>query len=200
MKREEEVKRMIEELELEPHPEGGYYKEIYRSTENILRFDSREEADPRSCGTSIYFLMVSGKYSSWHKIDSDEQWCHHEGAPVTLHTLDDRTGELSTYKLGSIKEGGRPQLTVPKGLWFCAQVDHEDSYSLVGCQVFPAFEFSGFTLGNKGFWYKYNSHRDAGLIRDFLHPDVKNELLAEEAVQQAAVIQHDPELDPRLTK
>lgn len=188
----EKVQKIVCKLNLNPHPEGGFYSECYRSNEEIVP-PARMQQESRSCGSSIYFLMLPERYSAWHKIDADEQWCFHEGSPVILRTLDENTGEMKQYKLGSVSDEAMPQVTINHGLWFCAEVERPKEYSLVGCQVFPAFEFECFTLANKGFWFKFNQHQKAREIYGFLPPSVKEDIQAEirEREAQRPVVQED---------
>src|ERR1041385_7171 len=79
------VDALVELLQLAPHPEGGYYRETFRSTDRVQRVGSPATA-PRSAGTAIYFLLPAGTFSAWHRVQSDEAWHHYDGAPLDLHT------------------------------------------------------------------------------------------------------------------
>ncbi len=169
------VDNIIKELNLIPHPEGGYYNRYYISDE-LATMSARSNQQRRACGSSIYFMLTAKNYSAWHKIDADELWCHHEGSVLIIRTLDDSTMELKQYRLGSILHGARPQIIIERGLWFSAELVDQTLYSLVGCQVFPAFEFSGFTLANSDFWHKYENHPQNEIIRQFMPSGVINQL------------------------
>jgi predicted cupin superfamily sugar epimerase len=132
---------LIDTLELDPHPEGGYYREIFRSRANVTPADDRGQ---RSAVTSIYFLLAGGEYSSWHVVSSDEVWHHLEGGPVELLTLDPATVAPQRMVLGSLADGGQPARIVPAGQWQAARP--LGPYALVGCCVAPGFEFADFTL------------------------------------------------------
>lgn len=140
----------IDHLGLLPHPEGGFYKETYRSNDVITPQGLPERySDNRAASTGIYFLLRSQDISHLHRIDSDEMWHFYAGSPLTVHMLNE-AGEYSTYSIGSDPERGQAfQAVVPTGLWFGSTVDIPDSYALVGCTVAPGFEFSGFEMAKK---------------------------------------------------
>ena len=130
----------IEKLELLPHPEGGFYKETYRS-------ESRDGA--RAAATEIYFLIQSNNVSKFHRIDADEMWHFFAGDPLNVHMID-QDGEYDVHRLGPIPDKGQVfQAVVPTGVWFGADVAIGGDYSLVGCTVAPGFEFSGFELAER---------------------------------------------------
>jgi predicted cupin superfamily sugar epimerase len=140
----------ITKLGLTKHPEGGWFKEIYRSDETILREHLPERfKGERAYSTSIYFLLTSGSFSAFHRISSDELWHFYAGSSVTIYMIDD-SGKYSELKVGSNLESGEVfQCVIPKGVWFAASVNAADSYSLVGCTVAPGFHFDDFELGNR---------------------------------------------------
>ena len=137
---------LIQALGLQPHPEGGHYRETYRSAQQVQRPDGAL----RHASTAIYYLLQSGEYSSWHRIASDELWHFHAGAPLSIYVLNN--GELSTLTLGHPADtpGAAFQHVVPSGAWFAAQPMPcaQANYSLVGCTVAPGFEFSEFELAS----------------------------------------------------
>ncbi|MDJ1154956.1 cupin domain-containing protein [Macrococcus caseolyticus] len=127
----------IETLQLQPHPEGGYYYETYQSEIKV--------ADKRLY-TSIYFLLESGNISHFHRIQSDELWYFHAGHSLTIHMIHP-DGRYQSVKLGlDVKKGEVPQYLVPKNTIFASTVEGEDSWSLVGCMVAPGFTFESFEL------------------------------------------------------
>ncbi|HUH58785.1 MAG TPA: cupin domain-containing protein [Candidimonas sp.] len=145
--------QLVRQLKLAPHPEGGHYRETYRSSQTVMRGDSRLA---RSASTAIYYLLSDAAYSAWHRIQSDEVWHFYEGSPLDIHTLD-AAGRLTTYRLGNPfgngsgnDQGAVPdfQVIVPAGLWFAAELVQPQSYALVGCTVAPGFEFSEFELAD----------------------------------------------------
>lgn len=143
-------KYFIEKLNLLPHPEGGFFKEIYKSEEKIHKDHLPERYNGhRHFATSIYFLLETGNRSKLHRIKSDELWYFHAGCSCTVVTIDDN-GKLEEYKVGTnIEKGEQPQAIVTKGLWFGAYVNEPDSYSLVGCAVAPGFDFLDFEMGDR---------------------------------------------------
>lgn len=144
------IKELIEKLELQPHPEGGYFKETYRSAGEINKESLGSEYDgKRNYSTCIYFLMTSDNFSSFHKVNQDEIWHFYEGSPIRLHVISEKGG-YSEYKIGrNFSKGEVPQLVVPGGYWFAAEVAEKDSYSLVGCTVAPGFDFADFQLPSR---------------------------------------------------
>ncbi len=120
----------IRTLELEPHPEGGYFREIHRG----------------AC-TSIYYLLKAGETSRLHRLPSDEVWHHHDGGTVIVHVLH-RDGRYELMRVGVDTDAGcEPQAVVPGGAWFGATV--EGDFALVGCTVAPPFQFSDLQLGRR---------------------------------------------------
>lgn len=131
------VKELVESLQLHPHPEGGYYKETYRSLEKTN--------NDLSLMTSIYFLLTSDSPSHFHRIQSDEHWYFHEGSPLSIHLLDN--GKLTTLKLGlDITKNQRPYAMVKGNTIFGSEIEVTDGYALVSCAVSPGFDFSTFEL------------------------------------------------------
>lgn len=149
MNSQEIINKIVSKLELLPHPEGGFYKESYRSNEVIEQshLPNRFTGD-RNFATAIYFLLSSGNFSAFHKIQQDEVWHFYEGAPLNVHVITPE-GEYTKHKVGSLNQGLKPQLVVPKGCWFASNIDEEDSYTLVGCTVAPGFDFADFELAKK---------------------------------------------------
>lgn len=140
----------IENLQLQPHPEGGYFREVYRSGESIsadllmARYSSE-----RSFVTSIYFLLKSNQISAFHRLKSDEIWHFYNGSPITVYIIN-KEGLLSENILGrDVLNNEQLQLVIPHGCWFAAKVNQAGSYSLVGCNVAPGFDFSDFELAEK---------------------------------------------------
>jgi predicted cupin superfamily sugar epimerase len=129
---------VIRLLDLRPHPEGGHYRETFR--------DPRDDADGRSLSTAIYFLLVAGERSYWHRIDAVEIWHWHAGAALALQIAG--SDGVMTIRLGAdIAAGERPQAVVPAGAWQAAE--SLGAWTLVGCTVAPGFDFSKFELAPK---------------------------------------------------
>ena len=134
----------IETLGLEAHPEGGYFREMYRSGEQIAQagLPNRFRGD-RSFSTAIYFLLTENNFSSLHRIQSDELWFFHAGADLNVHVID----QMGDYRCLTIGPHGPFQAVVTAGCWFGAQVDRD--YALVSCTVAPGFDFADFELAER---------------------------------------------------
>ncbi len=131
------AEEIIAQLGLRPHPEGGHFVETFRAP-----------GPGRSAGTAIYFLLKAGERSHWHRVDADETWHHYAGAALELSMSDDGRS-VRHLRLGSdFGIGEQPQATVPRHVWQAAR--SLGAWTLVGCTVAPAFEFSGFELAPPG--------------------------------------------------
>ncbi len=154
------IETIKESLSLIPHPEGGHFKECYRANETIAPL-SHMSTGHRPVGTSIYYLLEHNEYSAWHRLDADEQWCHHQGGVLLVHTLDEKNHAFTTHRIGPISpeaQDVKPQLHIPHGVWFAAELEDKNSYALSGCQVFPGFDFQGFELADKAFIAHFDDH------------------------------------------
>ena len=140
--------RTAELLDLAPHPEGGWYRETWRAGPESV---PPGYPGPRAAATVIYFLLLPGEESRWHRVSSDEVWLWHSGGPLTM--LDGGDGDTPADPAGSTRitlgpelaAGQVPQHVVPGGHWQAARPagDHE---VLVSCVVAPGFDFADFTL------------------------------------------------------
>ncbi|MCA9286775.1 MAG: cupin domain-containing protein [Phycisphaerales bacterium] len=135
------AEHLIAELQLAPHPEGGFYREFFRSAVDVTPADGR---GTRSGLTAIHFLLPQGTASRWHVVRSDEQWTFLEGTPLALVTIDPVADTTRVATLGRAAEGGNPTTVVPAGHWQAARAD--GAYSLVTCTVGPGFDFADFRL------------------------------------------------------
>lgn len=143
----ETVQKLIEKLKLEPHPEGGYFKETYRSKESIALKTPFNGS--RSYSTCIYFLLTADTFSAFHRIQQDETWHFYQGDPIDLHMIHP-DGRHELIKLGQdIFHGEAPQFVVPAGSWFAAKSVGTQGFSLVGCTVSPGFDFADFELASR---------------------------------------------------
>lgn len=141
--------QLIEQYQLEPHPEGGWYKQTYKSKEMIpanalpQRFGGN-----RSFSTAIYFLLEQGNFSAFHRIKSDECWHFYSGDPLEVFIIQPG-GELNTITLGSSSNKNVFfQYVVPANCWFASRPASGSAYSFVGCTVSPGFDFADFELAN----------------------------------------------------
>lgn len=137
MKQEQRINELIQTLGLLPHPEGGFYKETYRS---IVTLDGEQ-----ALMTSIYFLLTSAHPSHFHRIQSDEHWYFHEGSPLIVHVIGENGHEQKRLGL-DLSAGQSPYHLVKKQEIFGSEVQEEGGYSLVSCAVAPGFMFRDFEL------------------------------------------------------
>ncbi len=140
----------IKKLGMIEHPEGGYFKEVYKAKERIEEDALPDRfTGPRAFSTSIYFLLTGSNVSKFHRIKSDELWHFYHGSPITLHVLH-QDGSYEQVHLGPDLEAGQEfQCVVPSGSWFGATVDQLDTYSLLGCTVAPGFDYDDFEMAEK---------------------------------------------------
>src|SRR5262249_626557 len=130
---------VIRLLALEPHPEGGHFRETFRDA----------VAGARAASTAIYFLLARGERSHWHRVDAAEVWHHYAGAPLALEIAEQAGAPSARGVLGAdLTAGEQPQAVVPAGAWQAAE--SLGDWTLVGCTVAPGFEFKGFELAPKG--------------------------------------------------
>ncbi len=137
----------IDNLNLEKHPEGGWYKEIYRSEETVQEehLPNRFSGD-RNFSTSIYFLLPSKEISAFHKIKQDELWYFHDGSSLMIHVIDENGAYFKLHLGHELEKKQRLQVVVKAGWYFAAEVNQKESYTLVGCNVAPGFNFDDFEL------------------------------------------------------
>jgi hypothetical protein len=137
-----ETERLIAELGLRPHPEGGWYDETFRSPLRVSLPDGRE----RSASTAIHFLLGAGDFSAFHRVASDEIWHFQEGLPLELVTIDP-SGNATTTILGSgILAGMKTHQAVPAGSWQAARPIGDAGHTLAVCTVAPGFDFADFEM------------------------------------------------------
>lgn len=150
-------KKLIQTLDLKPHPEGGFYKETYRGTSEI----EIENHKTRNTATAIYYLLIDEDKSHFHKVLSDEIWLYHQGETVEIYEIDD-SGNMIIHHLGiDIQNGEKLQIVIPKNHWFAAKIKGNAGFCLVSCIVAPGFEFEDFILAKKEDLLKqYPDHQD----------------------------------------
>ncbi|KAL9399246.1 hypothetical protein Peur_008207 [Populus x canadensis] len=164
---------IVNKLNLQPHPEGGFYSETFRDTSIVLsspQLPSEYKVD-RAVSTSIYFLLPSGNVSLLHRIPCAETWHFYLGEPLTILELNEKNGQVKLTSIGSdlVGDNQQPQYTVPRDVWFgafptkdysispdsmvakAAPRDAESHYSLVGCTCAPAFQFEDFELAKRSY-------------------------------------------------
>ncbi|HXI88252.1 MAG TPA: cupin domain-containing protein [Parvularculaceae bacterium] len=130
---------VIAALGLAPHPEGGWYRETWRAAAGN---------GERAAGAAIYYLLEAGQCSHWHRIDADEVWLYHAGAPLAL-SLSPNGAQVETRTLGAdLASGEHSQIVVPAHCWQAAR--SLGAFTLASCVVAPAFDFAGFEMAPKG--------------------------------------------------
>ncbi len=141
----------IQHLNLQPHPEGGWYKETYRATETIvaIALPERFSGGSRHFSTAIYYLLEKGSFSAFHRIKSDECWHWYAGDTLYIHVLEP-DGNYYRISLGNaIEKGEQFQFVVPAMCWFSAELASGSDFVLTGCTVSPGFNFFDFTMADK---------------------------------------------------
>jgi predicted cupin superfamily sugar epimerase len=140
----------IKQLKLEAHPEGGYFKEVYRAAEFIQKKGlPGRYSGFRSFSTSIYFLLTGDQFSAFHRLKSDEVWHFYQGDPLVIHILTGNGKSLSVHLGPDLSKKQYLQFAIPRGAWFAAQPLNKNGFSLLGCTVAPGFDFDDFELGGR---------------------------------------------------
>ncbi len=161
----QEAQRLVDDLQLIAHPEGGHYRETYRSAIPVTLQNNSE----RTALTNIYFMLTGETFSAWHRIDADETWHFYRGSDLIISIID-RDGSLEQQRLGT---NGPWQTTVPAGCYFAAHVPDAAGYALGGCSVAPGFEFSSFELPSReSLTAQYPQH--AAAIARFTRPSTRS--------------------------
>ena len=135
---------LIRTLDLAPHPEGGWYRETWRSS---------AKPGERPAATAVYYVLQPGEPSRWNRIDADEMWLWHAGDPIDLSMAETDRGPIRTVRLGGrIESGEQPQVIIPAGQWQSAAPAEggEAGYTFLSCIVAPAFEFDRYELAEPG--------------------------------------------------
>lgn len=142
--------QLIQQYNLLPHPEGGWYKQTYKSAEYISAAALPERfGSDRPFSTAIYFLLEKGNFSAFHRIKSDECWHFYHGDPLEIFVIQ-HNGELAITTLGNdISKGHLFQYIVPAGCWFASRPAPDSQYCFVGCTVAPGFDFADFEMANE---------------------------------------------------
>jgi uncharacterized protein len=151
----------IEKLDLTPHPEGGYFRQTYRSDLILPREALPGFSGSRAASTAIYFLLEGKNFSAFHRLRSDEVWHFYFGSPVIVDVIEP-DGRHSEILLGSNPEAGEVfQAVVKAGCWFASHVADWKSFVLVGCTVAPGFDFEDFEMAKRAeLIARYPEHRE----------------------------------------
>ena len=138
------AEKIIRKLQLKPHPEGGFYRETYRSPQSLATIKSKR----RNISTAIYYLLENEDKSHFHRIKSDELWFFHQGNPLEILLI--QNDQIETIILGNDLENGEiPMAVIPAGTWFASCIKNATGFSLVSCTVAPGFDFVDFQLAGK---------------------------------------------------
>ncbi len=158
----------INKLNLQAHPEGGYFTETYRSADTIDSDALPQSFDgDRNISTAIYFLLEGHQFSAFHRIKSDELWHFYTGIPLLVYIIHP-DGELETLKIGNdLDDDCNFQGIVKAGCWFASRPINEQGFSLVGCTVAPGFDFSDFEMADGDLIKQFPQHSE--LISKLLH-------------------------------
>jgi len=158
----------IKKLQLIKHPEGGYFREVYRAAE-MITIDAPKKNLKRNVSTSIYFLLEGSQISKFHRLKSDELWHFYDGSSVKVYVIDEK-GKLTEIILGKKTEDGEVfQTVIKKNNWFAAELINKRFYTLIGCTVSPGFDFSDFELANREYLLEiFPTHKN--LISKFTNP------------------------------
>jgi uncharacterized protein len=152
----------IDHLTLKPHPEGGFFRESYRSSVVIPKAALPTTfRGPRSASTAIYFLLTGEDFSALHRLAGDEVWHFYAGSPLLVHSIDPN-GDYSVIRLGQNAQANEQfQCVVPAGHWFGSCLEWPDTYALVGCTVAPGFDFNDFEMARRAdLLAQYPQHKE----------------------------------------
>ena len=139
----------IEKLQLQKHPEGGWFREIYRSRDVLEDLPARFSGS-RNASTSIYYLLEKKDVSHFHRIQSDEIWHYYAGSSSIRIYCINQTGSTKEYLVGpDFEKEEQFQVVIPAGCWFAAELTNPDGYGLIGCTVAPGFDFADFEMAKR---------------------------------------------------
>jgi predicted cupin superfamily sugar epimerase len=157
-----DAKQWIKTLQLQQHPEGGWFSEVYRCRESIPHECLPDRfTGGRSFSTAIYFLLSRTDFSALHRIKQDEVWHHYDGGSLTIHLIDADGGYSATLLGKDLAAGERPLAMVPTGNLFGATVNDPESFALVGCTVAPGFDFDDFEMPSpEKLFEQYSQHQE----------------------------------------
>jgi predicted cupin superfamily sugar epimerase len=167
---ENRISLLVQQFQMLEHPEGGFYAPAFRSDQllDTSTLKINRWKGPRNLYSSIYYLLMNGQFSCWHRIASDEMWHFYEGDPITLHVLT-KDGAYYCKTLGNPSSDLCYQWVVKGGDWFAAISSGPIGYSLTGCSLAPGFDFADFEIGSKEMLLEQYPNQ-ADVIRKFLTP------------------------------
>jgi predicted cupin superfamily sugar epimerase len=144
-----DAQRWIDRLHLEPHPEGGFYRQTYRASLTLPNSTLPGYTGDRAASTAIYFLLAGDQFSAFHRLRSDELWHFYAGSSLVVHVIEPG-GNYRHFLLGSNHAADEQfQAVVPAGCWFGSSLGQPDTFALVGCTVAPAFDFADFEIAKR---------------------------------------------------
>jgi hypothetical protein len=157
----EAAQHWIEHLQLEPHPEGGWYRQTYRAPLLLPHAALPGHCGDRAASTAIYFLLAGDQFSAFHRLRSDEVWHFYAGSALIVHVITP-AGEYQQLLLGSNAAAGEHfQAVVSAGCWFGSALHGSDTFALVGCTVAPGFDFADFEMAKRDeLVARYPQHRE----------------------------------------
>ena len=145
----EAAEHWIDRLNLEPHPEGGWYRQTYRAMLMLPQSALPGFTGDRAASTAIYFLLAGDQFSAFHRLRSDEVWHFYAGSGLVVHVIEPG-GQYNELLLGSDATSGEQfQAVVPAGCWFGSSLRQPNTYALVGCTVAPGFDFADFEMAER---------------------------------------------------
>jgi predicted cupin superfamily sugar epimerase len=155
------ARQWIERLNLEPHPEGGWYRQTYRAPLVLPHAALPGFTGDRAASTAIYFLLEGDQFSAFHRLRSDEVWHFYAGSGLVVHVIEPG-GQYSELLLGSDATASEAfQAVVPAGCWFGSSLRQPDTFALVGCTVAPGFDFADFEMAKRdALTAQYPQHRN----------------------------------------
>jgi uncharacterized protein len=156
----EQAQQWIDRLSLQPHPEGGWYRQTYHAPLLLPQAALPGHVGDRAASTAIYFLLAGDQFSALHRLRSDEVWHFYAGSGLIVHVIEP-DGAYSEILLGSDANSDEQfQAVVPAGCWFGSSLRHPDTYALVGCTVAPGFDFADFEMAQRSdLTARYPQHR-----------------------------------------
>jgi predicted cupin superfamily sugar epimerase len=145
----EEARYWIDRLHLEPHPEGGHYRQTYRSPFTLPRSSLPGYAGDRAASTAIYFLLAGNQFSAFHRLRSDEVWHFYAGSALIVHVIEPDGNYRQLFVGNNPEQDEVFQAVVPAGCWFGSSLRQPNTYALVGCTVAPGFDFADFEMARR---------------------------------------------------
>ncbi len=155
-----EAQHWIDRLNLQPHPEGGFFRETYRAALSLPQSALPGHTGARAASTAIYFLLAGDQFSAFHRIRSDELWHFYAGSGLIVHVIQPGGGYRQLLLGSNGNQGEQFQAVVPAGCWFGSSLRQPETYALVGCTVAPGFDFADFEMAKReALAAQYPQHR-----------------------------------------